>query len=74
MTGVKKPMSAHSSVITAAMIGDYGALIADDGAVQLWITAHVKRDHGGQEGDYGALFLAFTAVSIDHECAVVADA
>ena len=41
MTSLKKPMSAHSSPITAAMIDDYGALIADD-------DAHGP-DHGARE-------------------------
>jgi hypothetical protein len=41
MTSLKKPMSAHSFPITAAMIDDYGALIADDGGRD--------PDHGARE-------------------------
>ena len=42
ITSLKRPMSAHSSSITAAMIGDYGARIGDYGAPEL--------DRGDREG------------------------
>ena len=49
-------MTAHSSAITAAMIGDYGALFADECAVVADHGRSMNADHGRQEADYGALF------------------